>query len=75
MSHQEEGMVVLNKFTAGLNDLALIEVPAKKEGKQVFVLFAPDPIKIKEFIKKGGSEKPVPPGANEAPEAEDNEES
>jgi len=73
MSHQEEGMVVLKKFTAGLNDLALVEVPAKKEGKQVFVLFAPDPIKIKEFIKNGGTEKPVT--AEELKEAEDSKES
>jgi hypothetical protein len=35
-----------------LTDIALIESPAKKEGKQVFVLLAPDPVKVKDFQKK-----------------------
>ncbi len=55
MSHQEEGMGVLQKFTEGLNDLAAVETPARKEGRQVFILFAPDPVKLKEFKKKEGS--------------------
>jgi translation initiation factor IF-3 len=56
MSHQEEGLATLNKFTSALTDIALIESPAKKEGKQVFVLLAPDPVKVKEFQKKEEAE-------------------
>ncbi len=51
-AHQETGMVVLHKVTEALNDLALVETPPKREGRQVFVLYAPDPLKVKEFKKK-----------------------
>ena len=54
MSHQEEGMGVLARFSEALNDIAAVEVPSKKEGRQVFILFAPDPTKLKEFKKKEG---------------------
>lgn len=54
-AHQETGMAVLNKVSEALSDLAMIEVPPKKEGRQVFVLYAPDPLKIKEFKKKEAS--------------------
>lgn len=50
-AHQDMSMAVLDKFTAALGDLAIVESPAKKEGKQVFMLFAPDPIKVKEYLK------------------------
>lgn len=63
-AHQEMGMVVLDKLTAALGDLALVETPAKREGRQVFMLFAPDPIKVKEYIKKNPEESkkaaPIP---------------
>ena len=54
MSHQEEGMGVLDRFSESLKDIAAVEVPPKKEGRQVFILFAPDPTKLKEFKKKEG---------------------
>lgn len=56
MAYQEEGMAVLKRFTEAMSDLALVESPPKKEGKQVFVLYAPDPVKVKEFKKKEEAE-------------------
>jgi translation initiation factor IF-3 len=52
MAYQDEGMVVLNKFTEAVNDLAIVESAPKKEGRQVFVLYAPDAAKIKDFKKR-----------------------
>ncbi len=60
MSHQETGLLVLKKFSEMLKDLALVEVPSKKEGRQVFILFGPDPVKIKEFKKNGGELDALP---------------
>lgn len=56
MAHQEEGVTMLNKMSEALNDLALVEVSPKREGRQMFILLAPDPIKIKEY-KKANPEK------------------
>ncbi len=56
-AHQETGMAVLHKVTEALSDLALVETPPKREGRQVFVLYAPDPIKVKEYNKKVEAEE------------------
>lgn len=61
MAYQEEGMKVIAKFTEAMNDLVIVESPPKKEGRQVFVLYAPDPAKVKEFKKKEeAAEKTAP---------------
>ena len=76
VAHQEEGMGVLRKITEALNDLAIVESPAKKEGRQVFTLFGPDPVKIKEYQKKEAanpSKKGEEPLEELAPEPEDND--
>lgn len=52
MAHQELGMGLLQKVIAALGDLAMVESAPKMEGKQLFVLLAPDPAKVKEFEKK-----------------------
>jgi translation initiation factor IF-3 len=52
MAHQELGMGLLQKVIAALSDLALVESNPKMEGKQLFVLLAPDPAKMKEYEKK-----------------------
>lgn len=71
VAHQEEGMGVLTKITESLNDLAIVESPAKKEGRQVFVLYAPDPVKVKEYLKKeGATKKAEPSDANAEGDAE-----
>ncbi len=51
MAHQEVGMKVLDKVVAALKEIALVEVSAKMEGKQLFLLLAPDPAKVKDYIK------------------------
>ncbi len=53
MAHQELGMQLLKKVTDGLSDIAMVEVPPKMEGRQLFVLLAPDATKIKELEKAG----------------------
>ena len=56
MAHQELGMGLLQKVIAALSDLALVESNPKMEGKQLFVLLAPDPAKMKEYEKKQAAE-------------------
>jgi translation initiation factor IF-3 len=51
MAHQEFGVKTLRRFESMLMDIAIIESPPKMEGKQLFVMLAPDPIKVKEFLK------------------------
>ena len=51
MAHQEFGLAVLKKVQANLDDVALTESPPKMEGKQMFILLAPDPVKVKEYMK------------------------
>lgn len=49
MAHQELGVKMLLEVAKRLDDIANVESPPKKEGRQVFVLLAPDAKKIKEF--------------------------
>lgn len=51
MAHQELGMVQMNKAVDFVKDIALIESPPKMEGKNMFTIIAPDPVKIKDFLK------------------------
>jgi translation initiation factor IF-3 len=51
MAHQELGMDLLRKVAQALSDVALVEVPPKMEGRQLFVLFAPDQAKLKDLEK------------------------
>ena len=51
MAHQEFGLAVLKKFEATLADVCIVESPPKLEGKQMFILIAPDPAKVKEYMK------------------------
>jgi translation initiation factor IF-3 len=68
MAYQDEGMRVLHKFTEAVNDIATVESAPKKEGRQVFVLYAPDAAKIKDFKKKeAAAEKAAAPAKTEAP--------
>ncbi len=64
MAHQELGMDLLRKVIGSLSDIGLVEVPPKMEGRQLFVLLAPDPVKIKEMEKNQpavvAAEKAVP---------------
>lgn len=51
MAHQDLGVQLLSKVIQGLQDIALTEVAPKMEGKQMFLLLAPDPLKVKEYLK------------------------
>jgi translation initiation factor IF-3 len=51
LAHQEVGMALIKKCIEFVKDLALIETNPKMEGKQMFLLMAPDPLKIKEYLK------------------------
>jgi translation initiation factor IF-3 len=63
MAHQDLGVGLLQKVVAGLQDIALTEVAPKMEGKQMFLLLAPDPLKVKEYLKLNPktSGKELPP--------------
>ena len=63
MAHQELGAGLLSKVVAGLQDIAITEVAPKMEGKQMFLLLAPDPVKVKEYLKLNpkSSAKELPP--------------
>ncbi len=61
LAHQEIGAQVLNKVIEALKDIALIESAPKMDGKQMFLLLAPDPVKIKELAKAKKSSQPPKP--------------
>jgi translation initiation factor IF-3 len=63
------GQSVLRKVMEALKDWAIVETSPKMDGKQIFVLLAPDPVKIKEVLKKKGSDKQE----NESEKLEDSE--
>ncbi len=62
MAHQEFGMATLKKVEHLLADVAMVETYPKLEGKQAFLLLAPDPLKVKEYLKnKPKPEAPIEP--------------
>jgi len=52
MAHQELGFELLQEVTKKLDNIAIVEAEPKKEGRQLFVLLAPDPKKIKIYNEK-----------------------
>ncbi len=63
MAHQELGLKVLERVTAALIDIAMVETAPKMEGRQLFVLYTPDPGKIKDLAKAAaaGAARATPP--------------
>ena len=51
MAHQELGMALMHKVVEVLKDVAQAEAPPKMEGKQAYLILAPDPVKVKEYMK------------------------
>lgn len=51
MAHQELGMALLKKCIEYVSDIALVEQNPKMEGKNMFLLLAPDSLKIKDYLK------------------------
>jgi translation initiation factor IF-3 len=64
MAHQELGIQVMQKVMENLRDVAVIESHPKMEGKQMFCLMGPDPVKIKDYLK-------IHPGAVKGPKPTD----
>lgn len=56
MAHQELGLQLLQKVIKDLDDVATVEAQPKKEGRQMFCLVAPDPVKLKEKAKAAKAE-------------------
>lgn len=67
MAHKEVGAKVLQKVMKQLSDLATAEVEPKMEGRQLFVVMAPDATKIKDYQAKQ-KEEPAPAEVAEATE-------
>lgn len=51
MAHQDIGFALLKRCVEFVKDLALVEANPKMEGKQLFLLLGPDPLKIKDYLK------------------------
>lgn len=51
MAHQEFGHDLMKRAIEFVQDLSIVETNPKMEGKQMFTLLAPDPVKIKEYLK------------------------
>lgn len=65
MAHQEIGFELLKRCMEFVKDLAIVEASPKMEGKNLFCLLGPDPIKIKDYLKanppkSGGKEEVLP---------------
>jgi len=51
LAHQSFGMATLKRVETMLMDVAMVESPPKLEGKQPFLLLAPDPLKVRDYLK------------------------
>ncbi len=62
LAHQEYGIATLRKVEKMLIDIAIVETSPRVEGKQAFLLLAPDPVKVKEYLKTNAKpEAPLEP--------------
>lgn len=80
LAYQDSGLEVLANLAQTQADICMLETPPKKEGKQMFVLLAPDHAKIKLFKKNEQrktsekSEKQEPPEEGAEPSHESSQE-
>ncbi len=51
MAYVDMGRKMLEKCIDNLKDLAIIESPIQSEGKQMFMILAADPVKLKEIMR------------------------
>ena len=65
-AHEDQGTKVLTLVTQLLKDIAMVEVPAKREGRKMFIILAPDAAKIKEY--KAAKKKAAAPKKEEKTE-------
>ncbi len=52
MSQQDMAREMMAKMAGTLGDVSLIESEPKSEGRQMFMILAPDPVKVKEYKQK-----------------------
>ncbi len=69
MAHLELGLALMNKVITALQDVATAEARPKMEGRQAFLILAPDAVKVKEYLKLHPKAT-----AGKAPESEPDEE-
>lgn len=65
LAHQEVGHDLIQRCIEFVKDLALVESAPKMEGKNMFLLLGPDPLKIKDYLKahppkQGKAEEELP---------------
>ncbi|MDR0307452.1 MAG: translation initiation factor IF-3 [Chitinispirillales bacterium] len=73
ITHLEFGKQMLDRVDAGLADLALIELSAKMEGRNMTSMYVPDKVKVKEYLRKQELEakkKQEEENNNNAPDAQ-----
>lgn len=51
LAHQEVGMTQMKKVIETLQDIVIVESNPKMEGKSAFLILAPDPVKVKDYLK------------------------
>jgi translation initiation factor IF-3 len=74
MAHQELGMKVMHKVVDALKDVCNPEASPKMKGKQAFLILAPDPVKVKEYMKLHPKSTLGPAPESEADEVDEAEE-
>lgn len=52
LAHQDLGVALMQRAIAFVNDVAMVETNPKMEGKQMYLMLAPDPMKVKDYLKK-----------------------
>ena len=72
LAHQELGQALMQKAIAFVNDIAMVETQPKMEGKQMFLMLAPDAVKVKEYLRQHPQHAKTapPPGDGEDAESE-----
>ncbi len=51
MAHQEIGVKILTDIAKRMDDIAILELAPKKEGRQVFIILAPDATLVRDYKK------------------------
>lgn len=72
MAHSEIGLEQMQKVVTALNDITLIESAPKMEGRNAFLIVAPDPVKVKDYLK--ANPKPKAPAHDEEDDSSDADE-
>ncbi len=73
LAHQEFGMDLMRKVIEVLSNLSVVESNPKLEGRQAFLMLAPDPVKVKEFLKANPKPQVSGPMEDEEDEIDEDE--